>query len=161
MSHWQTQLEQLRHDHRTPLVFTAIIGLLFVFSVAEFITDFKFEHVKIKTAKAQAALREPIELANLHLFGTVITAPAVIPISTLQYTLEGTVVFTNNPSQSHALIASKGEPVKVYQVNDTLSGNVKITQIEKDYVVVNDGGSSAKIPLPINSLLTDDIAPPT
>ena len=148
MTQWQMQLEQYRRDHRTPLVITALLGVLLLLAVWQFAQTFISAPVTT-TSMTQAVPEKLQNLADLHLFG-VFAATDNLPVTQLPFTLEGTVVFIDAPNQSRALISSSSEPAKVYQVGDTLPGNATITRIAKDYVVLNDNGTLEKLALPIN-----------
>jgi general secretion pathway protein C len=152
MAQWQTQLDLIRHDHRTPFFITALLGI----GIA--LIGWQLTQTLITPTHTAnhptTALEKPLQsTADLHLFGVYATNLSALPATTLQFTLEGTVVFLDTPTQSRALIAAQNAPAKVYKIGDTLPGNATITRITKDYVVLNDNGTLEKLTLPIPSLL--------
>lgn len=150
MMEWQTQFDTLRRNHRTPLVITVFLGILLLLAMWQFAQTFITTRIRI-TSITQTAPEQLQNLADLHMFG-VYAASDNLPITQLPFTLEGTVIFLDAPNQSHALIAASAEPAKVYQVGDTLSGNITITRIAKMYVVLDDNGTLEKLTLPIQLL---------
>lgn len=155
MAQWQTQFELYRRDHRVPIILAACLTLILLLLITQFIKNFRTDHLAITATKTLAIVEPPLNLAHFHLFGIYDTSLKQLPNTPLQLILEGTVVFANDPTQSRALISSPNQPAKVYQINDTVPGNAKITRIEKDFIVVDDNGSSEKLALPIDSLLSN------
>lgn len=152
MAEWRTQLEQYRRDHRTPLVITALLGILLLSAIWQFAQTFMTTPLKITPIKPIA--HEQLQnIAELHMFG-MYTATDNLPITQLPFKLEGTIVFLDAPNQSRALISTSSEPAKVYQTGNTLPGNVTITRIAKEYIVLDDNGTLEKLALPIHFLET-------
>lgn len=152
MVQWQMQLERLHKDQRVPIALTVLFALLLFMTVWDCISTIA-QHQR--TAAMQKTMTPPEHLhnlANLHLFGVYASNLDSLPNTQLQFTLEGTIVFVESPSQSRALIAAPNMPAKVYQVDDILPGNATITRIAKEYVVINDNGTLEKLALPINTL---------
>lgn len=84
------------------------------------------------------------QLPDQHIFGN--RAAVDLPITSLQLRLIG--VIKSEPEKfSRVIISEGGKPGKVYQVGDTLSGEVKINLITKDGVVLENGGRYEKLPL--------------
>jgi general secretion pathway protein C len=156
MAQWQTQIDQLRKDERTPIVLAGLLVLLLLWTLLSLISTFKMHHLAISPTKPTAAVSPLPSLANLHLFGVYASNLEALPVTQLQLTLEGTVVSVDAPTLSHALISSPSAPTKVYAVGDTLPGNATITRITKDYVVINDNGSLEKLALPIKTVTSDE-----
>ena len=148
---WQTQLNQLRQDHRVPMVLTVIFAVLLLITVGNTLITLSMHH-----AKAALTQTQPIEplanIADLHLFGVYSANLDNLPTSQLQLTLEGTVVSLEAPAQSYALITAPSQPTKVYKVGDTLPGNATVTRIAKHYVVLDDNGTLEKLALPIETI---------
>lgn len=155
MTDRQTHLAQFRNDHRIPLVLAGIITLYLLFLFSTFISDFRKTHHAMMAIRLQPLTQPPIHLANLHLFGTYSVVVANLPESTLQLTLQGTIVFLDNPNNSRAIVVSPGNPPQSYKTGDILPGNAKVSRIEKDYIVINDNGALQKVPLPIKTLLNE------
>lgn len=145
---WQKQFNQLRQDHRVPMVLTAFFAMLLLITVANTLITLTAHHAKIALTKTQPI--EPLaNIADLHLFGVYSANLDNLPTSQLQLTLEGTIVSLETPAQSYALITTPSQPAKVYKVGDTLPGNATVTRIAKHYVVVDDNGTLEKLALPI------------
>lgn len=145
---WQTQLNQLRQDHRVPMVLTAFFAILLLMTIGNTVITLTAHHAKISRIKAQPV--EPLaNIADLHLFGVYSANLDNLPTTQLQLTLEGTVVSLEAPAQSYALITAPSQPAKVYKVGDTLPGNATVTRIAKHYVVLDDNGTLEKLALPI------------
>lgn len=155
MTQWQTQLEQLHKDHRVPVVLAALLALLLLLAIWNCFHTITQHHRTTTTKKITAPPEHLQNLANLHLFGVYASNLDSLPNTQLQFTLEGTVVSSDFPKQSRALIAAPNTPTKVYQVGDILSGNATITRIAKQYVVLDDNGALEKLALPINELQND------
>lgn len=152
MMQWQSKLDQLRRDERLPIGLSILFGLLILYVITTFVQTL-MTHQHVTTEKVASI--ETAKLNNisaLHLFGLYDTSLTNIPTAQLQLTLEGTVVFLDNPAQSRAVISQPNGPAKVYKVGDTLPGNATITHISKHEVVVNDNGTLAKLVLPIHLL---------
>ncbi len=148
---WQTQLNQLRQDHRLPMVLTAVFAVLLLITIGNTVITLTAHHAKIALTKAQPI--EPMtNIADLHLFGVYSANLDNLPTTQLQLTLAGTVVSLEAPAQSYALITAPSQPTKVYKVGDTLPGNATVTRIAKQYVVVNDNGTLEKLALPIETI---------
>lgn len=154
MAQWQAQLDSLRRDQRTPLVIAAIFIILLFLSISQLINTILDHTTKIQAAQTAASPERLINLAELHMFGVFSANLDSLPTTTLQLTLEGTVVNVDSPADSYAIIGSPNQPAKMYQVGNTLPGNATITRITKDYIVLNDNGTLEKLALPIPPLLT-------
>ena len=156
MMQWQTQLDQLRRDHRVPITLTALFALLLLWAVSDFIGTFTAHNLNMTAIKTTIAPEHLQNLADLHLFGVYASNLDALPTTQLQLTLEGTIVILEAPAQSRALIASPNAPTKVYQVGDALPGNATITRIAKQYVVVDDNGMLEKLVLPIQTVTNSE-----
>lgn len=150
MMQWQTQWDQLRRDERLPIGLSILFGLFILFTVMNFVqTILTHQHTTAEKPTSVETARVN-NIASLHLFGLHDTTLVNIPTAQLQLTLEGTIVFLDNPQQSRAVISQPGGVAKVYKVGDTLPGNATINSISKHEVVVNDNGTLAKLVLPIH-----------
>lgn len=148
---WQTQLNQLRQDHRVPMVLTAFFAILLLMTVGNTIITLTAHHAKAALTKTQPI--EPLaNIADLHLFGVYSANLDNVPTTQLQLTLEGTVVSIEAPAQSYAMITAPNQSAKVYKVGDTLPGNATVTRIAKHYVVLDDNGTLEKLALPIETI---------
>ena len=132
MRQWQTQLIPWLRDPRVPIALAGFLSIILLFSITHFVANFKRTHQSISITPTAITAQSPLALENLHLMGVYQAAPVRLPISTLQFTLEGTIVFQDNPAQSRAIISSAGKPAKIYRTNDTLMSQVSIQKIEKD-----------------------------
>ena len=156
MRQLQTQLIPTLRDPRVPLALACVITAILLFSITHFVSNFKRTHQPITITPIATITTSALALGNLHLMGVYQTAAVRLPISTLQFMLEGTIVFQDNPEQSRAIISSANKPAKIYKTNDALMNNVTIQKIEKDSVIVNDNGTPEKILLPVKSLLANE-----
>lgn len=156
MRQWQTQLIPWLRDPRVPMALAGFFVIILLFSITHFVSNFKRTHQTIAITKTAMISASPLVLGNLHLMGMYQAAPVRLPVSTLQFTLEGTIVFQDDFTQSRAIISSVGKPAKIYKTNDALMNNVTIQKIEKDFVIVNDNGTAEKIVLPVKSLLANE-----
>jgi type II secretory pathway component PulC len=155
MVEWQTELDKLRRDHRTPLIITAFLGILLLLAIWQFAETFITSGPTVTTITQPAPA--PLQnLANLHLFGVYASNLDSLPATQLPFILEGTIVFLDAPNQSRALVSSSSGPAKVYQVGSALPGNATITRIAKEYVVLNYNGSLEKLALPIHILTSNE-----
>lgn len=154
MPTWQDIIEPYRRDNRVPFAITAICALLFLVAVWQLLNGFKNNAVK-KSMVPTAHIQVLPVIADLHLFGAYSGVNTALPVTQLQLTLLGTIVMVDSPSFSHAIISAASSPAKVYQVGDMLPGNVKITQINRDSVVLNQNGSLQQLLLPIEKLTAD------
>lgn len=144
-------LAALRQDQRTPRTITAIIAFLFILTLWNTITDFISHHTKIVVAQT-TKITPLTNVADLHIFGIYTNQTQNLPATSLQLTLDGTVVVLGAPNESLALITGPGEPTKIYHVGETLPGNATITSIAKHEVIINDDGRLEKLLLPIDKL---------
>ncbi len=156
MVQWQTQFEQHSRNPRTPLAIAALLAILLLLTVGQLIDSITADRHQIAATITKTTSAPLPNLADLHMFGVFSSNLSNLPATTLQLTLEGTIVVVNAPKQSRALIASPNVPAKVYQVGDTLPGNATITNITKDYIVINDSGTLEKLILPVPPLLTGE-----
>lgn len=152
MASSQINLDQLRRDPRVPLILAAIIAVIFIFTLWGMISQFLTHQAKHVAITQAAPTHRLVNISDLHLFGVYINNLQDLPTTQLQLTLSGTVVSVNSPDESHALIASPGQPTKVYQVGDTLPGNATITRVARHYVVINENGTLQKLALPVDQL---------
>ena len=155
MMEWQTELDKLRRDHRTPLIMTALLSILLLLAIWQFAAAF-ITPDPIVTTVTQPAPAPLQNLGKLHLFGVYASNLDSLPMTQLPFILEGTVVFLDTPHQSRALVSSSSGPAKVYQVGSALPGNATITRIAKDYVVLNNNGALEKLALPIHILTSGE-----
>ena len=149
---WQTQLNQLRQDHRVPMVLTAFFALLLLITLGNTLITLTSHHAAVTTTTKTQPINPLENIADLHLFGIYSANLDNLPATQLQLTLEGTVVSLEAPTQSYALIASPNQPTKVYRIGNTLPGNATVTRIEKHDVILNDNGTLAKLALPIETI---------
>ena len=156
MRHWQTQLIPWLRDPRVPMALAAFFAVILLFSITHFVSNFKRTHQAIVMTKTTMITAAPLALENLHLMGMYQAAPVRLPVSTLQFILEGTIVFQDDPTRSRAIISSTGKSAKIYKTNDALMSGVTIKKIEKDSIIVDDNGTPEKILLPIKSLLANE-----
>lgn len=156
MTQWQTQLDQIRRDHRTPLAIAGLFAILLLWAMNNLIDTFKTHHTAITAAKSIVTPMHLQPLAKLHLFGVYAANLDDLPTTQLQLTLEGTIVIPDMPAQSRALIASPSAPAEVYQVGNSVPGNASVTRIAKHYVVLDYNGTLEKLALPIQTLTTGE-----
>lgn len=148
---WQTQFNQLRQDHRVPLILTAFFVVLLLVTIGNTVITLTAHHTRIALTKTQPI--EPLaNIADLHLFGVYSANLDNLPNTQLQLTLEGTVVSLDVPAQSYAMITSPNQTTKVYKIGDALPGNAIVTRIAKHYIIVNDNGTLEKLALPIETI---------
>lgn len=152
MTSWQTQIEQLRKDQRTPIIIAGLLVLLLLWSLISFVSTFKSDHLVLTKTKLAMTPTPIPNLSNLHLFGVYASNLDALPTTQLQLTLEGTIVVVKEPALSRALISTPTTPTKVYMSGETLPGNATISRIAKDYVVIDDNGTLEKLALPIPTL---------
>ena len=151
MNHWQTQLNQLRQDHRVPIALTVLFVIFALITVTHTAITLTTHHTKIMATRTQPVT--PLQnIADLHLFGIYSANLDNLPATQLQLTLAGTVVSLESPQQSYALITAPNQPTKVYRTGDTVSGNATVSRIAKHYVVLDDNGSLEKLTLPIETI---------
>lgn len=132
-----------------------IIGLTFIACLAQWREDWKIthqpappvQHIENKMTKMIAAI------PGNHLFGK--SAGGKIPISSLELRVTGIVKVEDEQGNevSKAYIAQSGQPAKIYQVGDTVTGGVKIHSITADTVILDNGGELEKLPLPREPLV--------
>lgn len=91
------------------------------------------------------------DVANLHLFGQagggVAPVAADIRETRLQLKLLG-VFAADEPARSYAIIADPQKREEVYQIGDTLPGNVRLQAIHPDQVILERNGKLEKLMLP-------------
>ena len=155
MTQWRTQLEQLHKDHRVPVMLTVLFAMLLLLAIWDCFHTITQHHRTMTAQKITASPEHLQNLADLHLFGVYASNLDNLPNTQLQFTLEGTIVSSDFPKQSRALIAMPNTPAKVYQIGDVVSGNATITRIAKHYVVLDDNGTLEKLALPINELQSE------
>src|SRR6187551_2958207 len=126
-----------------------IIGMTFIVCAAQWRDDWRITHqpappieqIGDKTTSMIAAIPEN------HVFGK--SAGGKIPISSLELKLTGIVKAEDGEGNevSKAYIAQSGQSAKIYQVGDTITGDVKIHSITADTVILDNGGDLEKLPL--------------
>lgn len=151
MIDWQTEWDKWRRDVRVPLVGTFFFGACLIIAIAALLSVFfaKTPTIAITPAPITTPL---IDVSQLHVFGMYNAAVGNLPVATTSLKLQGTVVIKDTPSRSQALITSLGQPTQAYHVGDVLPGNMKITLISEDYIVIDNNGSLEKLPLPIETV---------
>ena len=151
---WQTELDKLRRNPRTPVIGTVFFGVCLLWSIGIFIATF-MQKSPAPPPIAAHITAPPINLSQLHLFGVYNAALANLPTASSQFALQGTVVVTNSPNESQALIASSGQPAEAYHVGDSLPGGATITHISQDNVIINQNGTLEKLALPIQTVSSE------
>ena len=152
MTAWPAQLEKLKNDSRTPILLTAILALCILLILWNTVSIFM---VKTPTVAKITTPHQQIlpSVAKLHLMGIYGGSLSALPNTQLHLTLEGTVVFTDTPTESRAMITAPNQPTEVYKVGDMIAGGATITRISKHYVVLDDNGTLQKLPLPLETFL--------
>lgn len=151
MSNTWSQIDQLRKHKLTPLIIALIFFLLILLSAWQLVKHFEPTKLKPQAPLIKGPITTP-HIADLHLMGVYDIATADIPVTQLQLTLQGTVVFVDDPAQSRALILSPGQPAKVYKIGDFVPGNAKVEKIDYHSVVLEDGGQLQKLRMPLDVL---------
>jgi len=109
-----------------------------------------------QSSRPAALPLERILAANL--FGASSGAPAATPSTydapetRLRLTLEG-VFRAEDPGHSAAIIAEQGRPGELYHVGQTLPGNVELTEVHADRVVLRRGGMYETLKFPEETAL--------
>jgi type II secretory pathway component PulC len=152
MTNWQTQFNRLQQEPRVPVALTALFGFLTLTTLVSTAITLTTHHTQVTAIKKSVSIQPLENIADLHLFGIYSANSSNLPLTSLQLTLEGTVVSLETPEQSYALITPSGHPTKVYRTGDTLPGNATISRIAKHYVVLNDNGALEKLALPIETI---------
>lgn len=151
INNWSQWIDQLRKHRLTPLIITVIFLLAILLTGWQIFESFQPPKTKPQAPLIKGPITTP-HVANLHLMGVYDVASADIPVTQLQLTLQGTVVFLDDPTQSRALILSPGQPTKVYKVGDFVPGNAKVEKIDPHSIVLNDNGQLQKLRMPIQVL---------
>lgn len=89
------------------------------------------------------------QIPNQHIFGQppIATKGATLPITSLQLRLLG-IIQSVPEKYSRVIISEAGHPGKVYKVGDTLTtAGVRVYEIDRDGVVLENGGRLEKLPL--------------
>ena len=97
------------------------------------------------------------DVAGLHLFGRSagVAAPATADIRETRLQLKLLGVFAaDEPARSYAIIADPQKREDVYQIGDTLPGNVRLQAIHPDQVILERNGKLEKLLLPQEFLST-------
>lgn len=102
--------------------------------------------VDVKLPATDETAKQIAALPDYHLFGGAPEQSAILPITSLQLRLVG-VIQAEPERFSRVIISEEGKPGVVYQVGDTLSSGVKVHQIVKDGVVLDNSGRLEKLPL--------------
>lgn len=105
------------------------------------------------------------QIPQWHLFGeATVDAPAgmaeEMPETTLQLTLRG-VIASPSPRLARAIIADPAGKENFYKIGDALPGNVTLSEIHGDRIVIQRGGRYETLTLPKEPLLmTGGLQPP-
>ncbi len=96
------------------------------------------------TAPPAPAADPALRIAQRHLFGKAAAQPAAsapidAPETRLNFTLRG-VYATDDENEGYALIASSGGREKLYRVGDKLPGNIRLSAVYPDRVILDRGG---------------------
>lgn len=111
------------------------------------------DHKKINTTLPNDEVAKLIaQIPEQHIFGKIGSSNGRLPITSLQLRLVG-VIKAVPEKFSRVIISEGGQPGKVYQVGDSLSGDVRINSIAPDGVVLDNGGRLEKLPLQRQPLL--------
>lgn len=150
------------HEITTPL-FTTLWGrraawiVLVCFAVLCFYIGYDNvmtwrEDIAAVRGKPMVVAQSPTEstkmpaISEYHLFGGAPEQSAILPITSLQLRLVG-VIQAEPERFSRVIISQEGRPGVVYQVGDVLSSGVKVHQIAKDGVILDNSGRLEKLPL--------------
>lgn len=141
----------LRHTTYTPIILMVLFVMLCVETAWQLIDTFTL-HPTVFNADKNIKTDYHYPINQVHLFGRYAANLDTLPHTTLPFTLEGTVVEMGNPALSHAMIKTAAQHTKVYRVGDALPNNIIISQITKEYVILNNNGQLEKLPLPIQTV---------
>jgi hypothetical protein len=100
MTQWQTQIDELRKDHRVPLLLAGLCALLLLWSASDLVGTLATHHLAINTAKVKSTPKQLYHLADLHLLGVYPANLSDLPTTQLPFTLEGTIIAVDAPTQS-------------------------------------------------------------
>ncbi|OGT41026.1 MAG: hypothetical protein A3F42_04590 [Gammaproteobacteria bacterium RIFCSPHIGHO2_12_FULL_37_34] len=134
-----------------------LIGFTFFYSLWQWHNDWTITHTKLSGAISQIFKDNTTNitnaLPNTHLFGQALASGSV-PISNLQLRVTGIVMIENgeNHPDSKAYISMAGQISKIYQRGDKIGYGVKIYDITKDAVILENDNHIEKLPLPREKL---------
>ena len=140
---------------RLPYIICGLLGLLLIITLLQISQLFVSGVLPSQPLPVNLSPSQKIpDMSNWHLFGEyhpkMIDAKK-LPATTLNLKLVG--LYLAQPEKySHAIIAIPGEPEKLYQINDTLPGDVKIYKILQDRVVLEHNGRLETLTLPSEKL---------
>lgn len=132
------------------------IGLLFCFIFSLLIAlhawyqDWQLTQIKVvppllTSKNDMAALITAIP--EVHLFGQTINN-AQVPVSSLQLKVTGIVSTDDNKGAgSKVYISAEGQPGKIYKTGEIVSHGVKVYEISKNTVILENNGKLEKLPL--------------
>ena len=110
-----------------------------------------------RVSESSAPQRPPANvnwILSKHLFGEagrapVQTAASNQPAVQTRLPLELQSVFVaDDDSASAAIVAQRGKPGKLYAVGDTLPGNAKLVEVQKDRIILSRAGSREALMFP-------------
>lgn len=149
-------------DQRTWLGLCAVLGVMvfitFIADVWQWHNDWALAH---QTTPPRAVSPDDGANTNLiaslpqqHLFGQSLLADGEVPVTNLQLRVTGItkVIDEQNNDISKADISIAGGTGKIYRVGDELPDGVKIYQIDRDAVILENDGHLEKLPLPRETL---------
>ncbi len=133
----------------------AMVLLTFVYIGSMWYQDWRLAHQTSTVKVSLNADANSLLIASIpsqHLFG--LSATGDMPITNLQLRVAGIAQETNANSEnaSKAYISIAGGPSKIFQVGDNLPDGVKIYEITRDTVILENGGQLEKLPLPREKL---------
>lgn len=145
-------------DFRVALVLILVSGFFMLNNLWQ-VTEIRFLEVKQPTpisaplADSTTTLNIP-SIASWHLFGLYNQSVIEVPKTKLQLSLQGIALSLYSEKDSHAIITAPNQPIKVYQVGDTVPGGAVIRQIFRDQVILDDNGRLESLNLPVPKINT-------
>lgn len=130
-----------------------LVSLLSVYSIMQWHSDWVLAHqIPIIRSSLNASDETATLIAAIpddHLFGTAFSSGEV-PVTDLQLRVTGIVKIDQEQegSASKVYISASGQPSKVYQVGDVLPYGVKVYEVTRDAVILENNGRLEKLPLP-------------
>ncbi len=105
----------------------------------------------------KSSLHSIVSMADLHLLGVYHHTVSIIPNTSLPLKLYGTIVSMTSPKHSYALIAVRGNQIKVYKPEDQIiPGDAVLKKINNNGVILSVQGQLQHLNIPLPKQLGQD-----
>ena len=128
---------------RLPLITSFILFIALCVSAAYWAMQLFKPPVRPIAAPVQTAVQPEV---NLNAAASLLGGQATAAVAS-NFQLKG-VVMASNPNESVAILLANGKPAKAFRANSEVMPGVTITEVQRDHVLLSEGGVIKRVDLP-------------